>query len=294
MKTSIACSLVLLISIATNAYAEDVEVVGVWPGDPPQWTAPGSAELDTSTPDSRNVAGRSVVRLGNVSTPQLHLYPAENASATVVICPGGGYTILAWDLEGTEIAQWFQSRGVSAAVLKYRVPTRQEDERWLPPVQDVQRSLAIIRGGGAKGMTRKHVGVLGFSAGGNAATKTALATKRHYEPADDYDSQSYRPDFAALIYPAYLTKQYESDEMAEDIRVTDSTPPMFLAHAYDDRLSCMGSVGLFSMLKRQGIPSSLHIFATGGHGFGGRETGSEKDLWLPLCYRWLKDLKMTE
>lgn len=294
MKRSIACLLALFVCFANTAPADEVEVVEVWSGDPPKWTAPGSPEVDTSKPDSRSVAGRSVIRLGNVSAPQLHLYPADGASATVVICPGGGYSILAWDLEGTEISQWFQSHGVSAAVLKYRVPTRQEDQRWLPPVQDVQRSLAIIRGGGAKGMAREHVGVLGFSAGGNAATKTALATKRHYEPSDEFDSQPFRPDFAALIYPAYLTKQRDSEEMADDIQVTESTPPMFFAHAYDDRLSCMGSVGLFSMLKRQGIPSSLHIFSTGGHGFGGRDTGNEKDLWLPLCHGWLKDLKMTK
>ena len=280
--------------VCPTATASAQEVINVWPSEPPKWTAPTAAEADTSKPDSRSVAGRSVIRLGNVSTPQLFLYPAKDATAAVVICPGGGYSILAWDLEGTEIAEWFQSHGVSAAVLKYRVPTRQEDEQWLPPVQDVQRSLAILRGGAANGIQAEHVGVLGFSAGGNAATVTALATERHYKPIDELDKQSFRPDFAALIYPAYLTKQRDSEEMSDDVTVTESTPPMFFAHAFDDRLSCMGSVGLFSMLKRQGIPSSLHVFSTGGHGFGGRDTGSEKDLWLPLCRAWMKDLGMTE
>ncbi|MEO1529155.1 MAG: alpha/beta hydrolase [Planctomycetota bacterium] len=283
---------ILLLSLVARSSAQ--EVIAVWPDQPPSWTAPAEDERDTSKPDSRTVAGRSVIRLGNVSTPQLYLYPAKDATASVVICPGGGYSILAWDLEGTEIAEWFQSHGVSAAVLKYRVPTRQEEARWMPPVQDVQRSLAIIRGGKAKGFETKHVGVLGFSAGGNAATKTALATERHYAGIDSLDELSFRPDFAALIYPAYLTKQRDGEDMADDVNVTSDTPPMFFAHAFDDRLSCMGSVGLFAMLKRQGIPSSLHVFSTGGHGFGGRDTGNEKDLWLPLCHAWLKDLGMTK
>ena len=264
-------------------------VIRVWPGDPPSWTAPDKKEADTSGPDSNLVAGRSVIRLGNVSTPELHLFPAESATTTMIVCPGGGFSILAWDLEGTEIATWLQKRGISVAVLKYRVPTRSEDKKWVPPVQDLQRSISLLRSGTVESMPTDHVGIMGFSAGGHTAIRAALSTKRLYEPIDDQDQTSAVPDFAALIYTAYLTESQESDDLSEELKVTGESPPMFFAHALDDRHSCMGSVALFSELKRNGVPSSLHIFSTGGHGFGGRDTGNEKDQWLPLFRLWLSD-----
>jgi len=264
-------------------------VVDVWPGDPPQWKAPEADEGDTSQPDSRKVADRSVIRLGNVRTPQLYLYPANDSPTTVIICPGGGYSILAWDLEGTEIARWFQRHGVGAAVLKYRVPTRGEDTRWLAPVQDIQRSVSLIRSGGIDSLGTEHVGVLGFSAGGNASAHATTTTERHYEAVDQHDQVSPIPDFAALIYAAYLNQDGQGTELASDLQVTENTPPMFIAHAFDDRISCLGPIALFTQLKQNGIASAMHIFSTGGHGFGGRDTGQAKDAWLPLCLAWMKD-----
>lgn len=268
---------------------EPATAVRLWPDQPPHWTPPKGEERDTSGPDSNKVAGRSLIRLGNVSQPELHLFPADGASTTVIICPGGGFSILAWDLEGTEIAAWLQQNGIAAAVLKYRVPTNGEATKWLPPVQDLQRSIALVRGGSIKSLPSKHVGVLGFSAGGHTAARTALATERLYDAVDDHDHKSVLPDFAALIYTAYLNESRESEKLAADIHVTDKTPPMFFAHAFDDAHSCMGSVALFSALKRNKIPSSLHVFSSGGHGFGARDTGDEKDLWMPLLKMWLGD-----
>ena len=270
------------------------EVVDIWPDAPPKWNAPSEPEVDTSGPDSNKIAGRPLIRLGNVSTPQLHLYPAKNARASVIICPGGGYHILAWDLEGTEIAEWFQANGVSAAVLKYRVPSAREDVRWLAPVQDVQRSISMVRNAGFGGFPTDKVGILGFSAGGHACVKTATAQKRHYDPVDKLDRGSVTPDFAALIYPGYLTESRESFNLSPDIVVTEKTPPMFIAHAYDDRISCLGLFALFTELKNNEIPSSLHIFSKGGHGFGGRTTGEEKDSWLALCKSWMRDQGWVE
>lgn len=283
-----ACAAAFFIS--SIARADDADrVVRVWPGEPPKWTAPNEKERDTSGPDSNLVAGRSVIRLGNVSTPELHLFPAEGATTTMIVCPGGGFSILAWDLEGTEIATWLQKNGISAAVLKYRVPTRSEDEKWVPPVQDLQRSISLVRSGAIDSMPTNKVGIMGFSAGGHTAARAALSTKRLYDPIDEHDQSSPVPDFAALIYTAYLTQSKESDNLSEELKVTDKTPPMFFAHALDDRISCMGSVALFVELKRNNVPSSLHVFSTGGHGFGGRDTGNEKDQWLPLLKLWLHD-----
>lgn len=274
--------------------AKTDEVYEVWPKMPPTWNAPTEPERDTSTEKSNLVGGRPLVRLGNVSVPQMHVFrpAADKASdTTVVICPGGGYSILAWDLEGTEIAAWLNGIGVTAVVLKYRVPTRSENEKWLAPVQDIQRSISLIRSGSVKDIPSKQIGLLGFSAGGNASARSATATKRMYQPVDATDEAGYLPDFAVLIYPAWLVEKDNPAKLIDDIVVTKETPPMFFAHAQDDGVTCMSSVALFSALKSSGVPSSLHVFASGGHGFGARKSGTPDDQWPELCEAWMKSMK---
>ncbi|MGI9474927.1 MAG: alpha/beta hydrolase [Rubripirellula sp.] len=266
------------------------QVVKIWPDHPPQWNAPAAAEADTTEPSGGKVADRRVIRLGNVSTPELHVYSPENGASVdtaVLIAPGGGYSILAWDLEGSEIATWLQELGITAVVVKYRVPTRTEPEKWLAPVQDLQRSIGILRNGGIEGVSATRIGVLGFSAGGNASARVATASRRLYEPVDQYDQGSVKPDFAVLVYPAWLVKDDDRTELIEDIAVTDETPPMFFAHAADDRVTCMSSVTLFGHLRSHNIPASLHVFASGGHGFGARQAGQPTDAWPSLCEKWL-------
>ncbi|TWU01304.1 alpha/beta hydrolase [Stieleria varia] len=269
--------------------APAVKTVPVWSGNMPAWTAPTEPEQDTSGPNGRDVAGKSVIRLGNVSKPELHLYPFPGSENTVIVNPGGGYSILAWDLEGTEIAQWLQSIGVSAVVLKYRVPTRNEEKNWLPPVQDIQRSVSLLRSGAIDGFQPKRIGVLGFSAGGNASARAATATQRHYEPIDAHDQASAKPDFAVLVYPAWLADKEDESKLIEDLTVSPETPPMFFAHAGNDRISCMSSVTLFTTLRANKVPAELHVFANGGHGFGARDTGESKDHWPALCESWMRD-----
>ncbi|MEM1067690.1 MAG: alpha/beta hydrolase [Planctomycetota bacterium] len=265
-------------------------VIPIWPKSPPNWQPLEAAERDTSGPDSRTVADRKVIRLGNVSTPELHVYEAKGnpTDTAVLISPGGGYSILAWDLEGTEIAEWFQQLGVTAVVVKYRVPTRSREKNWLPPVQDIQRAIALARTEGIPGVKAKRIGVLGFSAGGNASARAALASKRFYEPIDEHDQAKVSPDFAVLVYPAWLVNNDKPNELIDDLKVTSDSPPMFLAHAQDDRVDCMSSVTLFSQLKQFKIPAALHVFSTGGHGYGAREAGSPTDAWPSLCESWMR------
>ncbi|MEM6470620.1 MAG: alpha/beta hydrolase [Planctomycetota bacterium] len=269
------------------------DIVKVWPNQPPAWNEPTEPEGDLTKPDGREVAGKPVIRLGNVAVPELHLFPAEGSDSTVIVCPGGGFSILAWDLEGIEIARWLQSHGVSAAVLKYRVPSRDHEPGWLPPVQDLQRSVSLIRGNAIPSLRSKHVGVLGFSAGGHTATRAAFGLVRHYVPVDKFDETSCEVDFAALIYTAYLTTARDSETLRNDLTVSELTPPIFFAHAFDDPYTCMGAVQLFAEMKRKNVPSSLHVFSAGGHGFGGRESGEENDLWLPLFKSFLVDNKFA-
>ena len=288
------------LGISPRLFADDPnssanQVISVWPDAPPAWDSPSEEEKDTTGSDGRKVADQPVIRLGFVSKPELHVYrpakvnPSDSTETAVIICPGGGYSILAWDLEGTEIAQWLQSIGVTAIVLKYRVPTRSSETNWLAPVQDIQRSVSLVRSGTIQGISPKRVGVLGFSAGGNASARTATAEKRHYEPIDKVDDESAMPDFAVLVYPAWLVEKDDPTKLIDDLHVKQSSPPMFFAHAADDRISCMGSVTLFHELKQKGVQSSLHIFASGGHGFGGRIAGKPTDAWRDLCATWMQN-----
>ena len=264
------------------------EVMPVWPDDPPTWNAPTSSEFDTTTDRSNKIAGRHLMRLTNVSKPELPVFRPRITAAdtTFLIAPGVGYSILAWNLEGTEIATWLQSIGLTAIVLKYRVPTKNESKIWLPAVQDLQRSISLIRSGGVPGVNTENIGVLGFSAGGNACARVATATSRTYDAKDKTDQTIGVPDFAVLIYPAWLVER--GSTLIADVKVTPKTPPMFLAHAANDSVTCLSSVGLFAALKMQNVPAELHVFSSGGHGFGGRNTGEPTDAWKALCRTWIQ------
>ena len=264
------------------------QVFDLWPETPPVWNSPPTSEGNTSGPESRKVAGRAVVRIGNVRTPQLHVYhPVSGPSETVVlVCPGGGYSILAWDLEGTEIATWLASVGATAMVVKYRVPTREEADTWLAPVQDIQRALSLVRSGAIDGVDAKQVGLLGFSAGANAAARTAFSTKRYYDPVDVHDEASCKCDFSVLVYPAWLNEK-DSTDLIDELQVTHQSPPMFLVHATNDGISSLSSLAVYAALKQKNVPAELHVFSSGGHGFGGRLSGQPTDAWPDLCAAWM-------
>ncbi|MEM9364774.1 MAG: alpha/beta hydrolase [Planctomycetota bacterium] len=286
----------LVVMAADGPEARSVEVFHVWPSEPPSWNAPSEAEKDSTPPDGgRTVAGKRVVRLTNVSHPRLHLYRASTTTPSdtvVLISPGGGYSILAWDLEGTEIAMRLAASGIDAVVLKYRVPTRSEgDDKWVPAVQDIQRSVALIRAGKVTGRIPERVGALGFSAGGNATARAATATERHYAATDLVDERVARPDFAALIYPAWLVEEADRTQLIDGIHMDGDCPPMFLAHADNDRLTVHNSITLFSKLHDEGIPAALHVFTGSGHGFGGRDDGRADDHWIDLLVAWLGDMR---
>ena len=311
---AIAC---LLIAFATGQIqaeeraaptqnGSDVMVIDLWPQSPPAWTQPSGEERDTSGADGRNVAGRSVIRLGNVSKPQLHVYPAaadaEHATTMIVICPGGGYSILAWDLEGTEIAEQFNALGFSAAVLKYRVPTRSMDQPWMPPVQDVQRALSLIRSGNIKGVKDlDRVGLVGFSAGGNAAARAATTGgRRFYERVDEADEASCEPDFVGLIYPWLMVPAKDDKKATQnelgilpELEISASTAPMFLAHANDDPISCRNSLEMFASLQDRGVLAELHIYTGGGHGFGARDKTVAAANWPAQMAKWLTTIRSS-
>ncbi len=276
---------------AAEADPPAVKILNVWPARPPGDTSQLGAEYDTTGPDGRNVAGQRVIRLTNVSTPTLEIYapaPDLRTGTAVVICPGGGHRILAYDLEGTEVATWLQSIGVTGIVLKYRVPDRNPQQPGAAALQDAQRAISLVRHHAEDWqLDPARIGILGFSAGGQTAALCCLNTSRRYEAIDEIDGQDHRPSFGVLVYPAYLANQEKTDLIPE-AQVTSDMPPMFLVHAFDDPIPVENSLLLYLAMKRANSPAELHAFGSGGHGFGMRATEEPCSRWPEACQAWLR------
>ena len=268
------------------------ERIPLWESTPPgdeSTQLPAEKDLSDETPTL--VAGQRIIRLANVSKPDIAIYkPSKeiDTGAAVVICPGGGYHILAYDLEGTEVAQWLNTIGVTGIVLKYRVPARNQAVRWKDAVQDAQRAMRVVRShAGAWGIDPNRIGILGFSAGGDCAVRTCLLQESQYSKVDKIDDVSSLPNFAIAIYPGYLYSE-ETQSLQADLKVDQSSPPMFIVHAQDDPVTALSSVELFRALKKNGVASELHIFDRGGHGYGLRKTDAPVTEWPAACGRWLQ------
>ncbi|MDZ4685989.1 MAG: alpha/beta hydrolase [Planctomycetaceae bacterium] len=275
------------------AAAAEPTVINVWPAKPPGETKELPPEANVAKPDDNPVGDRPIIKLTNVSTPTLAVYrPAteQDTHAAVIVCPGGGHNILAFDHEGTELAEWLAQRGVTGIVLKYRVPFRNPDQRWQAAVQDAQRAVSLVRSRASEWqIDPSRIGIIGFSAGGETAAMTAiLHAKRHYDKLDGIDEVSCRPDFAALVYPGGLTEKDDPWKLRDHVKVDVTTPPMFFAHSADDRVSPANSILLFTELKKVNVPAEMHIYASGGHGWGMRQTGHPCNSWTDRFGEWLK------
>ena len=277
---------------ASVAQAQEPPVFELWPAEPPGETKKLDAERDFTQPKDNQVAGQRVMRIGNVSTPTLTVYRPTEAKANgtaVVICPGGGHHILAWDLEGTEVAEWLNSIGVTALLLKYRVPFRNPDKRWEAAVQDAQRAVSLARHHADEWkINPDRIGILGFSAGGQTAGYTCVLHRdRQYPRVDAMDDVSCRPDFAVLVYPAWLVKK-DNSALEDVVQVDEETPPMFFAHAWDDPIRVENSLLMGTALKKAGVPCDVHVYAHGGHGFGLRPTKNPCTQWPQACEQWMQ------
>ncbi|MES1168119.1 MAG: alpha/beta hydrolase, partial [Oleiharenicola lentus] len=233
--------LLLALCLATSAAAAPSAPIPLWPGRPPGEVKelPPEADQFKSPPDPL-IAGRPIIRLGNVSIPTITIYrpdPAKDTGAAVVVCPGGGYFILAMDLEGTEVCEWLNSIGVTGVLLKYRVPGRDGQARYIAPLQDAQRTVGLVRHRAKElGLDPRRIGILGFSAGAHlSAALAASHATRNYPVVDDADAVSCRPDFMVLIYPGGLVNREKNDAVYTEVAPRKgSTPPAFIAMAQDD------------------------------------------------------------
>ena len=270
--------------------------VNVWPGTAPGATANLPAEADTTTAKDGLVAGKPVVRIGNVSTPTLTLYTPKgnNTGVAVVVFPGGGYSILAIDLEGTEVCDWLNTAGINCVLLKYRVPHTGPYPKSAAALQDAQRALGLVRQHAAEWkIDPNRVGVLGFSAGGHlAAAISNHFEQRLYDPIDAADQLSCRPDFAVVVYPGYLAWSEKNYAPNADINPTAQTPPTFIVQAEDDPVHVENAVVYFLALKNAKVPSELHVYAQGGHGYGLRRTERPITTWPQAVETWLHTIKI--
>jgi acetyl esterase/lipase len=263
----------------------------LWPTEAPGAQANPIPEGDTTTAKDNRPAGKPVIRIGNVSNPTLTLYTPKdkNTGAAVVVFPGGGYRILAIDLEGTEVCDWLNSAGITCILVKYRVPEAGPYPKSSAPLQDAQRAVGIVRAHAAEWhIDPSRIGVLGFSAGAHLAA--ALSTHfdhRLYDPIDASDKLSCRPDFAVIVYPGYLALAEQNFAPNADIHPTAQTPPTFLVQAEDDTVHVENSVVYFLALKNAKVPAELHIYSQGGHGYGLRRTELPVTTWPQTVEIWL-------
>jgi acetyl esterase/lipase len=264
---------------------------------------PGKAPGETTTlieraeRDGSKTGGETVLRIMNVSEPTITYYPAPKetaAGAAMLVCPGGGYNLLAYDVEGDEICEWLNSLGITAVLLKYRVPRREGLEKHEAPLQDAQRALGYIRAHAADyGINPERIGVMGFSAGAHlSATLSNNFTKRTYPPVDAADRVSCRPDFCLLVYPAYLDG--ETFAVAPELKISQQTPPTLLIQTEDDKSYINSSLFYYYALKEAGVPAWMHLYSKGGHGYGLRDTGFAVNEWPHRAEDWFHEIGVIE
>jgi acetyl esterase/lipase len=282
--------------------------IPIWPGTPPDAQLPAGPETAT-TQQNKLIAGRPYLSVSDVSVPTMTVYSPKdkNTGLAVVVFPGGGYHILAIDLEGTEVCDWLASNGITGVLLKYRVPGGGPDPKTgvhisgaypdnRMALDDAQRTLGLVRSRAAEWHIDPHrIGVLGFSAGGHlvAATSTHF-DKRLYPAIDAADQTSCRPDFAVALYPGHMSEHTsEPWELNPYVPVTANTPPTFLLMNEDDHVDGVDNALIYYMaLKKAGVPVEMHLYAQGGHGFGLRQTELPATRWPALIETWLRTIGM--
>ena len=241
--------------------------------------------IEKADTDGGKTGGESVLRITNVSEPTITIYhaPDEVASgAAMIVCPGGGYNILAYDLEGDEVCEWLNNLGITAVLLKYRVPRREGLEKHEAPLQDVQRAIGYVRANAENlNIDPKRIGVMGFSAGGHLAAMVS----------NNFLKRTY-PDYCLLVYPAYLDG--ENFQLAPELKVSSATPPTMLIQAEDDKSYINSSIFYYYALKEAGVPAWMHLYSQGGHGYGLRDTGASVNEWPDRAEDWFREIGLIE
>ena len=294
---------VLICVIATiGSLSAQVQVIDLWNGK-----VPGAIQSDEFKQNVDTTAGW--IDKHSIVKPDLYFYPAPAEKATgtaVVICPGGGYSGLAIRHEGLQVAQWFNSVGITAFVLTYRQPDDAiMENKSIGPLQDGQRAIRLVRRHAKEwGIDPEKIGIMGFSAGGHVAS--TISTHYNEKVYDPVDSTSARPNFSLLIYPVIsmdstithsgsrvnLLGNSPTPEQvmhfSNELQVNEQTPPAFVVHSLDDDVvPVQNSIKYALAMKKHHVPCELHIYESGGHGYGMAPGGSTQSMWPEVCLKWL-------
>jgi acetyl esterase/lipase len=284
-----------------------LEQIPIWPNSAPDMedvSQPAERVEVTKAPDV--VAGQPYTATYNVSSPTMTVFPPKgrNTGASMVVFPGGGFQLLAMDLEGTEVCDWMTAKGITCVLLKYRVP--KSNHHWdkdcdcaiTPKVpralQDAQRTIRLVRARAKElNLDPNKIGVIGFSAGGYLVAQTSNIFEPAYKPVDEADKLSSRPDFAVALYPGHLCRHGSGATLDPSIHVTKQTSPTFLLQAWDDPVDDICNSTVYARaLDDAGVPAEVHLFAKGGHAFGLRSTEHPVATWPSLVENWLKEIGM--
>lgn len=273
--------------------------IPLWPSAAPDARAGVGPEavhyaFDEASKTRKLIGGKPYIYIENVTRPTITVYSptAGKNRAAVVVFPGGGFNVLAMDIEGTEVCDWLVAQGVACVLLKYRVPCQHVGAyRDCPSAhQDAQRAMRIVRSRASEwNIDPRRIGVLGFSAGAHMAIMSSTRFDRSYKPVDAADSASLRPDFALVLYPGRMAYRHSGFKPNPDIRVTAATPPTFLMHARDDKTNAVENSLLYAeALRKAGVAADVHLYEKGGHAFGLRQTGQAASEWPQRAEAWLK------
>jgi len=278
----IIISFLLITMTCFESFSQNTDLIYLWPGKVPGETKDKLAPVTAASEND------NIIRIAEVTDPVMQVFRPEQSvknGAAVIVCPGGGYHILAWDLEGTEVAAWLNKNGYAAFVLQYRVPDKKAGA-----LQDVQRAIRIIRKDAAKyGVDPGKIGVMGFSAGGSlTARASTLFNKQTYSPVDIADSLSCRPSFSMLIYPAYLDQGPEFS-LTPELKLSGDVPPIFIFQTSDDQYGNSALV-MAQSLRNARLSVELHLLPEGGHGYGLRPGNIAAETWPALAEKWLKQI----
>jgi acetyl esterase/lipase len=275
----------LALASLTGANLAQRPVIDLWPsGNPDGWRRTDEERVE----DVANAHFKVVYSVGH---PNLQIYRSHSASKSspfILVCPGGGYAAEAFEHEGIEIAERLNRSGFNAAVLKYRLPLKDE-VRYKAPLQDAQRGVRLLRSYCKQEGLADRVGIMGFSAGGHLSAVCSNAESATYDPVDDTDRLSPKPDFSILIYPAYLDTD-RKPVLPPEVAVNASTPPAFIVCTLDDDISNVGSLAYDLACINAKVAAELHSFPKGGHGYGLRSKDPDLSQWPNLLVTWLKEL----
>ena len=276
----------LLVSSATAVLADPETAIPLWE----EGMVPGEKGVKLPAEASVDKNNDGIIRISNVSVPTIQFYPApeeKNTGAVVIVAPGGGYSILAAKHEGTDVCEWLNSIGVNSVLLKYRVPRRKDLEKHHAPLQDAQRAIQMVRIKAEEWkIDPKRVGILGFSAGGHLATMALTSDGAASFPQKE-SMPSCVPDFAVLVYPAYLIDEESKDKLSPEIKVTENTPPAFVVIAHGDKRFVEGCARFYIEMHRKKRQCELHIYGHGGHGFGIKEIPQKVGEWPDRVADWM-------